>query len=329
MVKGVLFPGDVAFLVDACLAMGNVLKGELAYLLGDAMGAVTTGTNTFLLDERVDAAAEETALAVGLYLNDGGIAGDALEVHAVGGAEVAEAVGNEASLVDLGGADDVWAVAIDDVGTVVDAEMGEPAQVAALLVEENLHRVGQVAAGGTLGTAVERDDDDVGATDEVVDDAADGSHLAVCVHQGVGVMPEGAEPYLQSLALNDGCLYAPLQSGILDALLLQDVLGRDDALLAEVVGVVVGHAQEVVAGILQPVAVGRGGAEGVGVGTLLGALAAVADGSLEVAYGEVGPLQDGLDVVEEVGAVVGWQHDSGVGGTHHDVAGHGDGEGVG
>lgn len=107
--------------------MGDILKGELTNLLGDAVSVVATRSNAFLLNERMDLATQETAAAVGLYLDDGGIAGDALEVHAVGRAEVAEAVGNEASLVDLGGADDVGTVAVDDVGTVVDAEVGQTA----------------------------------------------------------------------------------------------------------------------------------------------------------------------------------------------------------
>ena len=159
--------------------MGDILKGELTNLLGDAVGVVATRSNAFLLNERMDLATQETALAVGLYLDDGGIAGDSLEVHAVGRAEVAETVGNETAFVDLCGAYDMRTVPIDDVGTMVDAEMGETAQMPALLLVEGLHGVGQVAVACTFSATVEGDNDDVGMVDEVVDDATDGGQLLV------------------------------------------------------------------------------------------------------------------------------------------------------
>ena len=97
-------------------------------LAGHVVGLVVAGPDALLLDEGVDFALEKTALAAELHLDDGGVAGDAGEAHAVGGAEVAEAVGDEMALVDLDGADDVWAVAIDHVGAVVDAVVCELAQ---------------------------------------------------------------------------------------------------------------------------------------------------------------------------------------------------------
>ena len=90
-----LFQADVALAVDVGLAVGDVGLAELLNLLGYVVGLVVAGTDAFLLDEGVDSALEETALAAELHLNDGGVAGDTGEAHAVGGAEVAEAVGDE------------------------------------------------------------------------------------------------------------------------------------------------------------------------------------------------------------------------------------------
>ena len=88
---------------------------------------------------------------------------------------------------------------------------------------------------------------------------------------------------------------------------------------------VVGHAQEVETGFLQQVSVTRGGTEGVGIRTsALGASATVADDTFKITYGEVCPSQDVFRITEEISAIIGREHDTGVGGTHHDIACHGD-----
>ena len=105
------------------LAVGDVLLAEKLDLAGDGTLLVEAGAYAFGLEEGVDLAVEEAAVAVDGDGDYGGVGGDAGEAHAVGGAEIAEAVVDEAVFIDFDGADDVWAVAIDDVGTVVDAEV--------------------------------------------------------------------------------------------------------------------------------------------------------------------------------------------------------------
>ena len=65
-------------------------------------------------------------------------------------------------------------MAIDNVGTVIDTEMCQTSQMAALLSVEGLHRVGQMLVFLSLGTAVERHDDDVGLFAQLAEYTADG-----------------------------------------------------------------------------------------------------------------------------------------------------------
>ena len=163
-----------------------------------------------------------------------------------------------------------------------------------------------MAAATALGTAVERDDDDVGAAYQIVNDTSDGGQLLVGVFQRVGIVAEGTEPDFHSFTLDDGCLDASFQTCVLNTLLLEHTLSGDDTFLAEVVSVVISHAHEVVACIFQPASVGCGGAESIGVRPFLGTLTTVSDSTFEITDGKVGVLQDMLDVIKEVGAVVWW-----------------------
>lgn len=219
---GGLFQRDVAFGIDAGFALGDVLLAELLDLAGYLVAVVLSGAYAFLLKEGVDAAMLETAFVVDGNLDDGGMGGDACQAHAVGRTEVAETIDDKAPVVDFGGTHDVRAVAIDDVGTVVDAEMGELAQRAAVLAKERLGAVGQVALGAAFCSAVEGYDDDVGLLLQVVKDALD--DLQVGVFQRVAVMAEGAQPYPHALAGDDGRLYAPFDACKLNALFVQTLL---------------------------------------------------------------------------------------------------------
>ena len=143
-------------------------------------------------------------------------------------------------------------------------------------------------------------------------------------------MTEGTDAYLFALALYDHALRAPCDAREEDALAFQLVLRRQDAVGAEVVGMVVGHAQVVVAGIGQQVGIACRHAKRVAVGSrAFGALTAVAQRSLEVAQSQVGRPQYGLGIAKQLRALFLGQLDAGVGRTHHDVARHGDGQRVG
>ena len=105
--------------------MGNVTVGEVHHLTGDALVGILTGTNTFLLEEGVNLATEETTLLVDLDLYDRGVSGDACKTHTVRGTEITKAIGDESSLINLSSTYHMGTMTIDDVGTVVDTEMGE------------------------------------------------------------------------------------------------------------------------------------------------------------------------------------------------------------
>lgn len=97
-----------------------------------------------------------------------------------------------------------------------------------------------------------------------------------------------------------------------------------DTLYAEVEGVVVGHAQKVEPGLLQAWHKAQRRAERIVVNRfLLLVLGAVAQRSLKVSHGDVGPVQDVPYVSEQRPALVCRQRRLGVSGAHHDVAGHG------
>lgn len=97
---------------------------------------ILAGTDTLLLEEGVNLSAEETTLFVNLDLDDGGVSGDTCETHAVRRAEIPQAISDETTLIDLGGSYDMGTVTIDDVGTVVDTEMGELTETAAVLTQK-------------------------------------------------------------------------------------------------------------------------------------------------------------------------------------------------
>lgn len=217
------------------------------------------------------------------------------------------------------------AVAIDDVGTVVYAEMSQLAQGTAVLTEEGLAALWQVALCAALSTTMEGYDHDVATLNQIVDDTSDSIEIGML--QGIAVMSEGAESDLQPLPLNDSTLCPACDAREEDTLFPENSFCRQDALLSEVVGMVVGHAHIIEASLFQQVAVARGGAERVGVGAAaLGALSAIAKGAFEIAYGEVGSSEDAFRITEQISPVIGGQHHTRIGGSHHHVASHGDGE---
>ena len=186
----------------------------------------------------------------------GSIAGDAGQVDIVGGAEVAKAVGDEAILVDLDTTNYVGTVAIDNIGTMVDTEVGQLAERTAILAQECLGTEGQSASAFALGTTMERHDYQVAAAHQIVDYATNGGKVEML--DGVAVMAECAETNGESVAFDDSALYAPIDAGKQDTLRLKYILGLFDTLQSKVVGVVVGHAHEVEAGLAERMTIAGG-----------------------------------------------------------------------
>ena len=187
------------------------------------------------------------------------IAGDAGQVYIVWGAEVAKAVGDEAILVDLDTTNYVGTVAIDNIGTMVDTEVGQLAERTAILAKECLGTEGQSASAFALGTTMERHDDQVAAAHQIVDYATNSGKVEVL--DGVAVMAECAEADGEPVALDDDALYATIDAGKQNALRLKYILGRLDTLQTKVVGVIVGHAHEVETGLAEQMTIAGGCAE--------------------------------------------------------------------
>ena len=278
---------DVSRLADGDGASLDVGEREITDFASYGVGVVTAWSLAFLLDKGMNLSFQEGSVRGNLDFDDGGIASDASQIHAVGRGKVAETVGNEAAVIDLHASYDVWAVAIDHISTIVDGEMGKGAQVATVLAQEELVAVWQVGMGASLGSAVERHNQDVTLRTQLVKGGLHGAKVVVV--NGIGVLTEGAEPVFHAVALNDSCSYASLDAGVFDAQFIECLFSRLDAELSEVVGVVVGHAQKVVASLRQSWSELRRGTEGLAVraGFLLGG-SAVAECSLQVSYGQVG-----------------------------------------
>ena len=126
--------------------------------------------------------------------------------------------------------------------------------------------------------------------------------------QRVLVMTKGTKSELDAIANDNGRLYVSLDAGILDALQVQLFLGGGNAFGSEIVGMVVGHAEEVVTRILQQMRKAGRGTEGIAVRTsALGALATVEQCAFQIANGNGGLLQEGLDVAEYLFTIFGRQ----------------------
>ena len=136
---------DVSRLADGDGASLDVGEREITDFASYCVGVVTAWSLAFLLDKGMNLSFQEGSVRGNLDFDDGGIASDASQIHAVGRGKVAEAVGNEAAVIDLHASYDVWAVAIDHISTIIDGEMGKGAQVATVLAQGRTH--GRVAGG--------------------------------------------------------------------------------------------------------------------------------------------------------------------------------------
>ena len=92
---------------------------------------------------------------VNLYFHQRRIARDASQIDIIRRAEVAEAIRDKTSLVHLDGTSDVRPMAIDDICSVINAEVCQLAQRTAIFSEESLTALRQVVAGSSFGSAVE------------------------------------------------------------------------------------------------------------------------------------------------------------------------------
>ena len=191
----------------------------------------------------------------------GRIARYPVDVDAVRRTEIAQTVGDEMSVVEFYGANHVRAVTIDYIGTVVDAKMSELAQVAAFFFKKNLFVVWQMFVFCSLCSAVKRNNYDVGFLSKVVDDAF--RRFEIVMTESVWVVPEGAETELDAVALDNGTFGASRDSGKGNAVVAECGFGGCYACRTEVKSMVVGHAQKVNPGFLEPSAVAGGYAEGI------------------------------------------------------------------
>ena len=219
------------------------------------------------------------------------------------------------------------AVAIDDVGTIVDTEMSQLAQVAAILAKEGLRPVGQMVLRAAFGTAMKRDDNKIRLCTQGLE------HLLYLVQvemlHRVLVMTEGTDTDFLSLAVHHRIFHTASHSGKGNPLFAQRLLGLLYARLSEVARMVVGHTHEIEAGILKPFGIAGRSAEGVTVGTrALRARSAFAESTFQIAQGQVGPSQNGLGIVKEQGTILLGQLYRRERSAHHHIANKGEGHRV-
>ncbi len=134
--------------------------------------------------------------------------GEVVVVH-----EVAEAVGDQVTVIELNASKHVRAARDDEAGAVIDGVVGEQIGVAAILAHVVLARPRHVVRVHTLSTRVHVDDDDLRALARLVD-----QDLRLRVVQeivGVRVGCEVHEGHPDLAFANDGDLTG--QSGLGDA----------------------------------------------------------------------------------------------------------------
>ena len=187
------------------------------------------------------------------------IAGDAGQVDIVWGAEVAKAICDEATFIDLDTTNYVGAVAVDNIGAMVDTEVGQLTERTAILAQECLGTEGQSSSAFALGTTMKRHYDQIAAAHQIINYATNSGKVEML--DGVAIVAECAEADGESVALDDGALYATIDAGKQDALRLKYILGRLDTLQAKVVGVIVGHAHEVETSLAEQMTIAGGCAE--------------------------------------------------------------------
>ena len=153
---------------------------------GDGIVLVDTWTCVVRLYEGMYLAIHKLPFVVQAHGDDGCIAADTGNTDACRSAEVTEAVSDKMTFVDLDSTTDMGTVAVDKVGTVVDAEMREGTQRASVLTEEGLGALGQVRLVFPFGATVEGNDEDVARISEI---SEDGTHLGgVLMTVGVAVV---------------------------------------------------------------------------------------------------------------------------------------------
>ena len=198
--------------------MRKVAFAEPFHLVSHAFSLVSTGSDALGLDERMYLAVLEGTILVDSDFYNRSIARDAFQIDIIWGAEVAKAIGDEAILVDLDTTNHVGTMAVDYIGTMVDTEVGQLAERTAILAQECLGPEGQSPPAFALGATMERHYDQVATAHQVVDYATNGGKVEML--DGVAVMAESTEPDGESVALDDGALYATVDAGKQDALRL-------------------------------------------------------------------------------------------------------------
>ena len=118
---------------------------------------VLFGTFAVLLDEGVNLSVHKGAVRKDADSNHRGIAADAGYVNAVGSAEVSQAIGNESAFVHFHTAGYMGTMSINHISTMVDAEMGEITQIAAVFSKIGLGPAREVALVTAFCASMEGD----------------------------------------------------------------------------------------------------------------------------------------------------------------------------
>ena len=119
------FQPDMAVRVNAGLALRQVGLTQSLHLCDNTFVLVCARTHTTCLEERMDLTVQELTVLVDADLNHGCIAGDTRQTDVIGSAEVSQTIGDEATFIHLDTTYHMGTVTIDDIGAVVDTEMGQ------------------------------------------------------------------------------------------------------------------------------------------------------------------------------------------------------------
>lgn len=153
-----------AVVFDIFLCQGSDLSHH-------SIAGITARAFVAILDKRMYLAVDKVSIPVKASHKHGSIGGSAMKTHATRGGEIAQAIGYQVPLVKLYGTAHVRPMAIDDVGTIVDAQVGELPEVASVGSMEIFCAVGQMPLRDTFRATVEAHYNDVTLLAQLLDNA--------------------------------------------------------------------------------------------------------------------------------------------------------------
>ena len=113
------------FFVNMCLILRDICFAQHLYLLHYRTCFIIAWTDATCLNHVMNITVKEIAFVVYADCYKWCMSGNATKIDIVGCTEIAEAIGNESAIVHFNSTSYVGAMTIDNVGSMINAEMGK------------------------------------------------------------------------------------------------------------------------------------------------------------------------------------------------------------